>query len=202
MKALILVAIGFLLVGCALPKAARQISNPPVGVSGGQTGFGQAQQTAGGSVPVVFVNPSPGVYRHVWLFEGSQRVEVIPDPRGGWMFNRPAMTEFKIDPAHSRDWQKDAWQNLSRNSQFVVYEQAERIVFSDPVGEPFVSSFRTGSNPSATTYYKRSPTEPRVQCGGVVQLPHREDAGPTQWRPRFEFNPGAVLKRAIFGGGR
>jgi len=198
------VVVSFFAAGCSLP-AARQINNYSNPSQSRSVSFGTAQAKGGiigGLVPVVFVNPSPGVERHVWIFEGSGRVEIIPDPRGGWMFNRPAIAEFRIEPAHSRQWHKEAWMDLPRNSAFVLFEQAERIIFSDPVGQPYQTTFRTGSNPSASVYYRRSPSEPKVLCGGVVYLPHRDPSGPNSLRPVIEINPGMVIKRFIMGGGR
>jgi len=203
---LVVMVVVILLSGCAILGATSGINNPPTANANQASGFGQAQaqRANGGTVPIVFVNPSSGVYRHVWLFEGRSRVEVIPDPQGGWMFNRPVMADFKIEPANSREWHQDAWYNLPRNSVFTVYEQAERIVFFDPIGQPYKTTFRTGSNPLATTYHKQSPTRPELQCGGIVHLPHRDpSSGTMHWRPQIELNPGAVLKRALLlGGGR
>lgn len=183
------------LIGCAAPRQYYQPAAPP---------SASAKQPVihAGYVPVVFINPSPGLRRHIFLFEGNDRVELIPDGRtGGWMFNRRSLMEFFIEPASGSNWHEEVWDSFSRNSTFTVYDQAERF-WGSPVGQPNIFSFSTGPNPTSTMYYRQSPTRPRITCGAVVQLPYVDPSGPSQLQLHYEWNPGAVIKEFLFRGGR
>lgn len=183
------------LVGCAAPI---QYSQP----AGSPAGYQQSAVIHAGYVPVVFINPSPGLRRHIFLFAGSDRVELIPDSRtGGWMFNRRAMAEFFIEPASGLNWHEQVWVSLSRNSAFTVFDQAERF-WGSPVGQPNVFSFVTGSSPVANTYWRPTPTGGQATAGAVVSLPYVDPSGPSQLRLHYEWNPGAVIKEFLFRGGR
>jgi hypothetical protein len=151
-----------------------------------------------GKVPVVFVNPSPGLTRRVWLFRGSERVELVPDARnGGWMFNRPPEKFFQMPPADGSNWYADLALNLPRDTSYTVYDQAVRAVGGRFIGQPNIMSFTTGSNPTATIYYKQSPMRGQAQVGGVVQLPFVDPRGPDQLRIHIDVDPQQQIQGAL-----
>ena len=179
------------LVGCVAP---RQYYMPPA------NGSQSAYQPDAGYVPVVIVNPSPGLTRHIFLFQGYERVELIPDARtGGWMFSRWAIAEFKIAPASGSNWHEEAWIRLPRNSAFTIFDQAERF-WGSPVGQPNIYGFTTGSSPIATSYWRPTPTGGQATAGAVVQLPYVDPSGPSQLRLHYDWNPGAAIKEFLFRG--
>lgn len=150
-----------------------------------------------GKVPVVIVNSSQLV-RHIWLFEGGESVNLVPDYRTGkWILSRPPIIEFKIGPAKNSNWAEEKIFYYPRNAALVIYDQPERF-WGSPVGQPFIMSGRTGANPMATSYWRQTPSGGTGVAGAVVQLPWVDAAGPANGlRLEFDINPGAAIKEGI-----
>ncbi len=160
------ILIGAIIVICVLICSGCSMAPRAVRV---QAAAIQPDET--GLVDVVFVNPNLGIYGHVFMFDGNEEVKIIPDARTrGWMFNRPAIAEFKIDPAYGLNWWKEKWFKLPINHTYTLFVVGERF-WGAIVDRPYAYFLRTGDNPFASQYWRHSPRGGLVNCGGFLQLP-------------------------------
>jgi len=167
------------LVGCVGPMQYSQ----PVGGPGYQS----AQQPViqGGLVPVDIQNPC-SLEQEVLLFWGSSRVDIIPDPRGGWMYSRPAFKLLVVGPAHfESNWHEYVRLMLPRNSSFIL---AGQTMNGWGKGSPYFVGFSTGPNPFSYRYTMVMPSYPTAEAGGLVTL---------QFRPIMPFGPALNLHFTI-----
>jgi len=144
-----------------------------------------------GPMPVVINNPS-SVIRHIWIFKGLDEVRLTRDPKTGKMaFDRAPIAEIKIDPCHNpENWHKYTIVYLPKNTSYRIYEQAERIIFEDPIGKPFSHSFRLDSNPYLRSYNPRTPSmSTTIPCAHFIELPHIDPSGPQHINPVITINP-------------
>jgi len=157
--AILMMIIGGFFDGCSV---ASRMARDQLAIQTNETGL----------VDVVFVNPNLGIYGHVFMFDGSEEVKIIPDKRtGGWMFNRPAIAEFKIDPAYGDNWWKEKCFGLPINHTYTLFIVGERF-WGAVVDRPYGYVLRVGDNPFAFQYWRHSPRGGLVSCGGWVQLPY------------------------------
>lgn len=152
----------------------------------------------GPGVPVVFINPSTGLSRHIFLFAGYGRVGWVPGPGGKWVLNRRPLLEFKVAPASGDNWYEEHQINLPAHSVFTVYEQPERF-WGRIAGPPSAFSFRTGSHPWAVTYWRPTPLGGYRQAGAVIWLSYMDPSGPDRLRFHYQWHPGLILKEWLFG---
>jgi hypothetical protein len=126
-----------------------------------------------GPMMVVIINPSDYVCRHVWLFNGSDRVKLIGDSGTGRpTFDRPPIAEFLIEIADG-DRHKDFSIYLPLNSSFILYDQPKQPFWGFSVGEPNQIAFSTGSDPGASTCQPRTPRMSTFyRCAACIQLPY------------------------------
>lgn len=175
----IIVAVG--LISCAAPMRysqpiARSTSYQP------PTQTTQRPAIVGGLVPVDIQNPSP-LEQEVIIFWGSDRVDVVPDPRtGGLMYSRPAATKsFRVGGANSaNNWHNYVTITLPRNSSFILAGQTENFWGKS---SPYFVYFSTGSTPFSYRYNRVMPSYLPAEAGGLVTLQHR---------PIMPFGPGPL----------
>jgi len=185
-----------------------KVQAPPVNQAPTAPPVRMVQRPVAGTVPVVFINQSEYYSRRVVLFEGSSRVDPIPDARtGGWMYNRQSFKEFEVGRARDVTW--EAWEDiqLPRNSEFVAVVTALNVIGAES-SEFNTVYFRTGSHPSSVAYNRRTPYGERATAGAVVYLPAIYPAHGSG-QIALTVNPGAHIKAglgaifgAIFGGGQ
>jgi hypothetical protein len=149
-----------------------------------------------GPMPVVFINPTGYVERHIWVFSGQERVKLIRNASTGqWALERPPIAEFKIERASGNNWHEYKSIYLPANSSFVIYEQAESIW--GPVGRPNEFFIFTGTNPTSVSCRPRTPSmSTTLLCSACIELPYME---PTSGPLRLEMtiNPGLYIKQGI-----
>lgn len=158
-----------------------------------------------GYVPVDIPNPLL-LDQECLLFWGSEPVNLVPDPRGGWMYSRPAMSEpffilkgrswfraaqpFVVEAAHSEvNWWGYTTIAVPRNSNFVLVARARNFWGE---GAPNVVNFTTGSDPFSFPYTQVTPSGgTRVMVGGLVSPLYSKPimpVGPGPLRPTIDFD--------------
>jgi hypothetical protein len=196
----LLVMVG--LIGCAAPRQYSQPSQPAY----------KPQQAGPVALPSGFVPidiPNPLLLEQECLaFWGSELVNIVPDPRGGWMYNRKAMPyvfiyrdyleakrrgwymvtqPFTISAANSENnWWSYTTIAGPRSSNFIMVAQALNFWGR---GEPNMVYFSTGSapvGPGSTTYTRTDPYRRQFTVGGLVPplysrpvAPFGNGSGPT-----------------------
>lgn len=168
-----------------------------------QKNAGSMSQPVTGMVPVHIENPDL-LPQEVCLFEGSTRVDVIPDAKkGGWMYSRPAFACYRIEGANSENnWHEYSQVMLPRNMSFVAVARVNGILGQ---GRPYFRHFRTGSDPFAVRYWSVTPTPRPVDCGALVRL-HQQPSSvqPMNIRVDIDTRPIGVaitnkLTEAVYG---
>ena len=183
------VAVVALIICSGCSMASRAVLSQAAAIQPDETGL----------VDVVFINPNLGIYGHIFMFDGSEEVKIIPDPNkrtSGWMFNRPAIAEFKIDPAYGSNWWKEKWARLSINHTYTLFVVGERF-WGRIVDRPRSYAFRTGDNPFAFQYFRHSPRGGLISCGGYVQLPYfYQYSGPLD--VEIVITPGDYVRAGLY----
>ena len=168
-RVMVVIAAAFLatsLISCAGNRSAMNRSTAKITSASPAKYFVPVQKV--GWVPVDIQNPSL-LDQEVYVFEGSTRVELIPDAeKGGWMFSRPPFAYFKVRGANSKNnWHEYERLMLPRNSEFVF---ASQTFNAWGAGWPEFYGLRTGSDPGVYQYRMVTPSNPSAYCAGLITL--------------------------------
>jgi hypothetical protein len=153
-----------------------------------------------GPAQVVIINSSEGLLRHLWVFNGWDKVRIIQNPSTmKQALDKKPIAEFKINPASStKNWHEYVQIYLPRNGMFTIYEQAERF-WGAPVGQPNVFHISTKSDPFAVTCRPVTPSMgTHILASNCIQLPYVDSSSVKPLNLTMQINPGLYMKKYIF----